>query len=110
MQRAVEAQTEINAPQRVRLRVAGIVSVIVGLLIWELVSRVLVANALFLAAPTQIFAAIVAQPRVFGKNRIASTCKCIIRTLPAQRRVHGPPIKCAIDVRERYQEGTEISS
>jgi len=63
VQRAVEAQTEINAPQRVRLRVAGIVSVIVGLLIWELVSRVLVANALFLAAPTQIFAAIVALAR-----------------------------------------------
>ena len=63
MQRAVEAQKGEVAPQRVRLRVAGIVSVVVGLLIWELVSRVLVANALFLAAPTQIFAAIVALAR-----------------------------------------------
>ena len=63
MQRAVEAQNGEVAPQRVRLRVAGIVSVVAGLLIWELVSRVLVANALFLAAPTQIFAAIVALAR-----------------------------------------------
>lgn len=37
---------------------AGTLSVLIGLLIWEFVSRVLVANALFLAAPTQIFAAI----------------------------------------------------
>ncbi len=37
---------------------AAFVSVIAGLLIWEFVSRVLVANALFLAAPTQIVAAI----------------------------------------------------
>jgi NitT/TauT family transport system permease protein len=63
VQRAVEAQKGEVAPQRVRLRVAGIVSVVAGLLIWELVSRVLVANALFLAAPTQIFAAIVALAR-----------------------------------------------
>jgi NitT/TauT family transport system permease protein len=34
-----------------------------GLLLWELVSRVIVANALFLAAPSQIFAAIVALAR-----------------------------------------------
>jgi len=33
---------------------AGTLSVIGGLAVWELVSRVLVANALFLAAPTQI--------------------------------------------------------
>lgn len=38
---------------------AGLLSVTGGLLLWELVSRALVANALFLAAPTQIFAAIV---------------------------------------------------
>src|SRR5215218_9545177 len=38
---------------------AGTLSVVIGLAIWELVSRVLVTNALFLAAPTQIFAAIV---------------------------------------------------
>jgi NitT/TauT family transport system permease protein len=42
-----------------RLYLAGTASVLGGLLLWELVSRVLVANALFLAAPTQIFAAIV---------------------------------------------------
>jgi NitT/TauT family transport system permease protein len=37
---------------------AGLLSVAVGLLVWELASRVLVDNPLFLAAPTQIFAAI----------------------------------------------------
>lgn len=42
---------------------AGTMSVVGGLLIWELVSRFLVANALFLAAPTQIFAAIVSLAR-----------------------------------------------
>ena len=39
-------------------RLAGILSVVGGLLLWELVSRVLVANALFLAAPSQIVRAI----------------------------------------------------
>jgi NitT/TauT family transport system permease protein len=39
---------------------AGLLSVLGGLLLWELISRVLVANALFLAAPSQIFAAIAA--------------------------------------------------
>jgi NitT/TauT family transport system permease protein len=43
-----------------RFHYAGLLSLLGGLLIWELVSRFLVANALFLAAPTQIFAAIVA--------------------------------------------------
>ncbi len=37
----------------------GVVSVLVGLAIWELLSRYFVANALFLAAPTQILRAIV---------------------------------------------------
>ena len=37
---------------------AGILSVLGGLLFWELVSRLLVANALFLAAPSQIAYAI----------------------------------------------------
>ena len=37
---------------------AGILSVLGGLLFWELVSRLLVANALFLAAPSQIVYAI----------------------------------------------------
>ena len=43
-----------------RFYFAGLLSVVGGLLLWELVSRFLVANTLFLAAPTQIFAAIVA--------------------------------------------------
>jgi NitT/TauT family transport system permease protein len=38
---------------------AGFLSIFIGLLFWELVSRLLVANALFLAAPTQIFFAII---------------------------------------------------
>ena len=46
-----------------RFYFAGILSVLGGLLLWELVSRFLVANALFLAAPSQIFAAIVALAR-----------------------------------------------
>src|SRR3954454_6483163 len=37
---------------------AGILSVVGGLLLWEAVSRLLVANALFLAAPSQIVYAI----------------------------------------------------
>jgi NitT/TauT family transport system permease protein len=47
------------ASARDRFLVATL-SVVVGLLIWEFVSRVLVANALFLAAPSQIVRAIVA--------------------------------------------------
>ena len=43
-----------------RFHYAGLLSVLGGLLIWELVSRYLVANALFLAAPSQIFSAIAA--------------------------------------------------
>jgi NitT/TauT family transport system permease protein len=39
-------------------RFAGILSVLGGLALWELVSRFVVANALFLAAPSQIVAAI----------------------------------------------------
>src|SRR5262249_38634853 len=40
------------------LHFAGALSIIAGLALWEFLSRVVVANALFLAAPTQIFAAI----------------------------------------------------
>jgi NitT/TauT family transport system permease protein len=40
------------------LRLAGLLSILSGLVLWEFLSRVVVANALFLAAPTQIFAAI----------------------------------------------------
>ena len=39
---------------------AGLISILAGLALWEFLSRVVVANALFLAAPTQIFAAIYA--------------------------------------------------
>ena len=42
----------------VKVNLAGLVSVAAGLALWELLSRFLVANALFLAAPSQIFAAI----------------------------------------------------
>src|SRR5215468_7106950 len=49
--------------RRLQVPVAGTISVVAGLLIWEFISRVVVANALFLAAPTQIGAAIVALAR-----------------------------------------------
>jgi ABC-type nitrate/sulfonate/bicarbonate transport system permease component len=48
-----------SAPRR-RTKFAAQLSILAGLAIWELVSRMVVANALFLAAPTQIFAAITA--------------------------------------------------
>src|SRR5262245_42587688 len=59
------AQQPVQARRGLRVALprfyfAGILSVLGGLLLWELISRFLVANALFLAAPSQIFAAIVA--------------------------------------------------
>jgi NitT/TauT family transport system permease protein len=46
-------------PQVARLRhFAGVVSVLGGLIAWELISRLFVANPLFLAAPSQIVQAI----------------------------------------------------
>ena len=60
MQRAVEPRSGARVLQRIRgIHVAGAVSVIGGLLLWEFLSRVVVASPLFLAAPTQIVAAIV---------------------------------------------------
>jgi len=54
--------SEADAPQRpatLQLRYfAGTLSIMAGLLLWELISRFLVANALFLAAPSQIAVAI----------------------------------------------------
>jgi NitT/TauT family transport system permease protein len=50
-----------HAGGHVRLRglhFAGLLSILAGLALWEFFSRVVVANALFLAAPTQIFGAI----------------------------------------------------
>lgn len=41
-----------------RHNLAGVLSVVGGLLLWELVSRFLIANALFLASPSQIVVAI----------------------------------------------------
>src|SRR6266700_7877935 len=59
------AQQRVQARRRIRVALprfyfAGILSVLGGLLLWEVVSRFLVANALFLAAPSQIFSAILA--------------------------------------------------
>ena len=50
---------QTRARPRLRgLYFAGLLSILSGLALWEFLSRVVVANALFLAAPTQIFAAI----------------------------------------------------
>jgi NitT/TauT family transport system permease protein len=58
---ATEAQAITRIRQGVRMRYfAGAISVLGGLLAWELVSRVLIANPLFLAAPSQIVQAIYA--------------------------------------------------
>src|SRR5262249_11658607 len=59
----VEREAQSAGARLPRLYLAGVLSVLGGLLIWELVSRFLVANALFLAAPSQIFAAIAALAR-----------------------------------------------
>jgi NitT/TauT family transport system permease protein len=58
VQRAVESRGTVGRMRRIRF--AGVLSVVVGLLLWELASRYLVANALFLAGPSQIIGAIVA--------------------------------------------------
>jgi NitT/TauT family transport system permease protein len=42
-----------------RIPFAGLVSIIFGLALWEMLSRFVVANPLFLAAPSQIFAAVI---------------------------------------------------
>src|SRR6266508_1604021 len=58
---ATEAQAVTRALQGARLRsFAGAISVVGGLVLWELISRVLVANPLFLAAPSQIMQAVYA--------------------------------------------------
>ena len=58
---ATEAQAVTRIVQGARLRYfAGVISVLGGVLLWELASRVLVANPLFLAAPSQIVQAIYA--------------------------------------------------
>jgi NitT/TauT family transport system permease protein len=56
---AVSAAPPVPPPDRVfARRFAGVLSILGGLALWELVSRFVVANPLFLAAPTQIVAAI----------------------------------------------------
>jgi len=55
---ASAAAAKPSPVQRRGLKLAGLVSILAGLALWELISRLLVANALFLAAPTQIVAAI----------------------------------------------------
>src|SRR6266852_9428940 len=54
-----EAQAVARVWQGTRLRnFAGVLSVLGGLTLWELISRLFVANPLFLAAPSQIVEAI----------------------------------------------------
>ena len=48
----------VQPPDVLRRYAAGFLSVVGGLLLWELISRFLVDNALFLAAPSQIAVAI----------------------------------------------------
>ncbi|HYW59465.1 MAG TPA: ABC transporter permease [Xanthobacteraceae bacterium] len=43
-----------------RNHLAGLISIACGLALWEFLSRIVVANPLFLAAPSQIFGAVVA--------------------------------------------------
>jgi NitT/TauT family transport system permease protein len=60
VQREVEPRTNVRIPDKLRrFPIPGTLSVLAGLLLWEFVSRVVVANPLFLAAPTQIIDAIV---------------------------------------------------
>jgi NitT/TauT family transport system permease protein len=61
VQRAVETGKSPAVVRRARhVPMAGTLSVLAGLLLWEFISRVIVANALFLAAPSQIIAAVIA--------------------------------------------------
>src|SRR5215475_10054743 len=58
---AVSAAPPAPPPDRLfARRFAGVLSILGGLALWELVSRFVVANPLFLAAPTQIVGAIYA--------------------------------------------------
>lgn len=59
MSQALQARKSPGLLQRVRrIHVAGLVSVLSGLILWELVSRYIVDNALFLAGPLQIVGAV----------------------------------------------------
>jgi NitT/TauT family transport system permease protein len=60
VQPGVQSQAEAGKLRRSRrIHLAGVYSVIGGLVLWELASHYLVANALFLAGPLQIAGAIV---------------------------------------------------
>ncbi len=59
MKRGPEPQGSADSLRRIGIQYAGLLSVIGGLLIWELVSRFVVNNALFLAGPIEIVRAIV---------------------------------------------------
>jgi len=53
------SRLQVQSPVFSRGRyIAGLMSILAGIALWEFLSRLVVANALFLAAPTQIFAAI----------------------------------------------------
>src|SRR5215471_7521290 len=53
------SRLQVQSPVFSRGRyIAGLLSILAGLALWEFLSRVVVANALFLAAPSQIFEAI----------------------------------------------------
>ncbi len=59
---AAAAERQVKAGELLPARrsyLAGILSVLGGLALWELISRYLVANALFLAAPSQIVIAVI---------------------------------------------------
>ncbi len=58
MEQAADTRTGMRGVIH-RYHLAGTFSVVAGLLLWELVSRFIVANPLFLAAPSQIVGAIV---------------------------------------------------
>jgi NitT/TauT family transport system permease protein len=54
----ITLRPRIVFPTLREINLVGLVSIVAGLALWELLSRFLVANALFLAAPSQIFVAI----------------------------------------------------
>jgi NitT/TauT family transport system permease protein len=64
MSATVDIATESEAPprdwhKRWARRFVGTISIVTGLLIWEAISRLIIANSLFLAAPSQVAGAII---------------------------------------------------
>ena len=65
---------------------AGVLSVLAGLILWEVISRVFIANPLFLAAPSQIVQAIVSltlSGEMRGTSRSAPSSSRLAMSLPA---------------------------